>query len=503
MDFSAVNSVLAKRKTEDEINRAENLRKSEVAAQMLKGDTVPARISVTGVVEPPPSLQPALPEPLTPVPLMPTPQPVMPRQLSETSTTTSGILATPGLRNAIAGVANAGVAQKAAAQQMGQSQSMAADTESKTLAEIGAKEIELAGQEKIEREAMQAKKEQRLNAYQQDLSKFQNQKYEGFWQGRGTGEKIAAALAIAFGAVGSALQGRAGNTALEIINDTIDDDYKRYENKVAQQLRGLEQSRIAEADKTELEEKSLIGAAAYRTAQLQQVKNKLLVQSAGAKSQAARDNAAMMAAQIDAQIAASNVEMQSLLAPRSQTTTQTKDVIADPNKRYDTQDAIRKSVDADAQIQRARQAKAAGNALLKITGDDTTADASRLQAFVKTADPTSVVSMNEMKGALANVGIKGMVDEKLNWIKGSVMTPEQRKALERITLDRMDAAFEEAKPVYQYYDKLSRDRGFTPQDTITDYGFYERAAKPTAAPTAMTMEQKAARMRDLEKRSAP
>lgn len=506
MDFTAVNAALAKRSVEEEEAR-------KARARMLVGDTTPPRINLAGEVNPsmaPNPLAMAAPS-AAPAPVQSVVPPLsMMRKgpiaipVTETSSTTQSVARTPEMMSAVSQMGAAGAAQKQAVQALGQGASAAAAKEALTQEEIGNKELELAGQEKAERDAMNTKRQDRLAAYQNDLQKFQNEEYQGFWQTRGTGEKIAAALAITMGAVGAALQGRAGNVALDIIQKAIDDDYTQYENRILKQLKGLEQSRIAEEDKAELEEKAILSAAAYRSAQLGQVKNKLLVQSAQAKSEEAKNNAALMAAQIDAQLAEANMRVSEMLAPRTSTTSQTKQVVVDGaggpggGKWFENQDKMKEALDKDDAVKKARQVRSAGNALLNIKGNDTTSDAARIQTFVKTGDPTSTTSIAEMKGSLANAGLAGIVDESLNFITGRVMTPAQRESLKRITLDRMEAASRDAMPVYDYYSRIAQERGYTPQDVIPDFDFYKRF-KAQESPTApQTLEQKRSRLQQLE-----
>lgn len=479
MDFSAVNRVLQRKKNEE--------------AGIVDMGTPPPM---------PPPIQAPMPAVAPVVQAIATPMPVMPPrpQITETQTSTSGTAMTPGLSGAIAQTQAAGNAQKAAVTTGAANLAGIYDKEEKIVKEVGDAELKAAAEERVERELALQKQTERLNTYNADLTKLKDKKYESFWQRTSTGDKIAAALAIAFGAVGSALQGRAGNTALDIINQTMDEDYTRFEKGVERELDALKQSRIAESDKQALEEKALINTAAYRTAQLNQVKNKLNVLASQAKSQQARDSAAQMSAQIDAQIAQSNLQIQSMLAPKTSSVTTTKDApVADPTKRYAVQDDMRKAVDNDKIISKAREIKGAAKQYFSIKGNDPVSDTARIQAFVKASDPTSVTSMAEMKAAIANVGLSGWFDEKMNLVKSAVMTDEQRKALGEITLGKVEAAQKEAQPVLNYYEKLAQERGFTPADVITDYKPLSLNPSDNTS-VGMTMNEKRARAEELKKK---
>lgn len=58
---------------------------------------------------------------------------------------------------------------------------------------------------------------------------------KGFWETRSTGQKVAAAIALAMGAIGGALTGRGGNAAMDVINHAVETDYRLQMAKIQQQ----------------------------------------------------------------------------------------------------------------------------------------------------------------------------------------------------------------------------------------------------------------------------
>lgn len=61
------------------------------------------------------------------------------------------------------------------------------------------------------------------DAEQQKLAKMG---VKDFWADKSIGQKVAAAIALAMSAVGGALSGKGGNTALDVINKAVDDNYR-------------------------------------------------------------------------------------------------------------------------------------------------------------------------------------------------------------------------------------------------------------------------------------
>jgi hypothetical protein len=62
-------------------------------------------------------------------------------------------------------------------------------------------------------------------------NEIQGAKYEGFWAKASTPQKIGGALAVGLGALGAGLTG-GQNTAMQIINKAIDDDYRNWQANI-------------------------------------------------------------------------------------------------------------------------------------------------------------------------------------------------------------------------------------------------------------------------------
>ena len=56
---------------------------------------------------------------------------------------------------------------------------------------------------------------------------FKKMEFKDYWADKGTGNKILAAISIGLGSLGAGMAGRQGNTALDIINKAVDDDFAR------------------------------------------------------------------------------------------------------------------------------------------------------------------------------------------------------------------------------------------------------------------------------------
>jgi hypothetical protein len=112
--------------------------------------------------------------------------------------------------------------------------------------------------EVAERERQQQAEAARLAAREQEKSKIDAQAaadsdaakkagFRGYWADKSTGTKILAAISVALGGIGQALQAKAGrpmgeNSALKIINDAIAMDWQKQRESIAKLEREAEKS---------------------------------------------------------------------------------------------------------------------------------------------------------------------------------------------------------------------------------------------------------------------
>lgn len=118
--------------------------------------------------------------------------------------------------------------------------------------------------------------------YDAESEKLSGMKVQDFWADKGIGSKVVAAIALAMGAVGGALTGKGGNVAMDVINKSIDDDYRLQRAKIDVQARkvegakeGIQMARQSHADQiadlelTQAAKWNAVGdAAATRAAQV-------------------------------------------------------------------------------------------------------------------------------------------------------------------------------------------------------------------------------------------
>ena len=112
--------------------------------------------------------------------------------------------------------------------------------------------------------------------YQTALDNYNKMEYKGFWENKSTGEKILGAISIALGAYAQAVSGgKLPNTALNIINKAMDDDFAQYKEKANKKLKLIDQSRMSIQDKQRARQGIAQDLAAYRAGQAYQVETKI------------------------------------------------------------------------------------------------------------------------------------------------------------------------------------------------------------------------------------
>lgn len=84
----------------------------------------------------------------------------------------------------------------------------------------------------------------RITEYNDRYKEYKNTKIQDFWEDKTTGSRIAAALAVGLGALGSALTGgKVDNTAFKIISDAIDRDFAKQKQQLLQKKESAEMAK--------------------------------------------------------------------------------------------------------------------------------------------------------------------------------------------------------------------------------------------------------------------
>lgn len=232
-----------------------------------------ANLKPPPVVYPETPTQAPQPEMVAPEPA-PLPAPAAPRMMpvenKETTTTTKQIKVTPEEKR-LQAEKDAVVNQQI-------------ETAKKS-AEIAKAQANIEMQKQNELSAMASKKEETiLNVMQQadaeleqrkaereaEYEKYKQMDFKDYWDQKGTGAKVVAAIAIGLGQFGAGLQGKSGNTALDIINKSIEMDFNKQKEAIAKQREQYGMAKEGEALATQsyakqLQNLQLKEAAAYES----------------------------------------------------------------------------------------------------------------------------------------------------------------------------------------------------------------------------------------------
>lgn len=105
---------------------------------------------------------------------------------------------------------------------------------------------------------------------EEQYNKFKNMEFKDYWEQKGTGSRVIAAIAVGLGQFGAGLQGQSGNTALDIINKQIEMDFNKQKANIQKQQEQYQMSKdgVAEAKgdyATQLKNLDIKEAAAYES----------------------------------------------------------------------------------------------------------------------------------------------------------------------------------------------------------------------------------------------
>lgn len=252
--------------------------------------------------------------------------PIVQKSVKDVSTTTEGTKVSDASKLAHAGRVNAMDEGRSAIQK---------DTD----ANVAAANAELEGKRLIEKNAADAaledtKREQlgkdlsdrKAAEFETEKKKLADNKYEGFWANKSTGNRALAAIALAMGAFRSSATG-GENKALTILDGAIKDDYAQWDDRYKAQERALVRSG-ADADKVAERFETMRAARKVSTAQAVRDKAATLVAATGSDKAKAAGQA--LIAGLDERIATANAEFADLSNKRVQTTVHQTTTMMDP-----------------------------------------------------------------------------------------------------------------------------------------------------------------------------
>lgn len=167
--------------------------------------------------------------------------------------------------------------------------------------DLGKKQLEVEKEMKQLRDSRNLEADKRLKEIE-DLSIQVNKETEinpnRYWQNLSTGNKIAASIGIALGAIGAAMQGSSENQALKIINNAIERDIEAQKNSVVSARNKLGDAKNLYQlmlQKFGDEETALL---ATKATHLGQAENQVKAMMAKTQSQAARAQGKILVGQI-------------------------------------------------------------------------------------------------------------------------------------------------------------------------------------------------------------
>lgn len=230
-------------------------------------------------LKPPPVVYPDAQVPAAPVapqPMAPQPMPVpeaprfAPVETSETQTTTRATQMTPQERKLMAErdvVAQKQIETAQQAADIAKAQAQIEVQKQNEISAMAAKREEAIGNLMAQADDELAAKTQEREA---EYTKFKEMEFKDFWEEKSTGSKIIAAIAVGLGQLGAGMQGRAGNTALDIINKQMDMDFARQKAAIDKQQTQYSMAKEGEAAASssyakQLQNLQLKEAAAYET----------------------------------------------------------------------------------------------------------------------------------------------------------------------------------------------------------------------------------------------
>ena len=212
-------------------------------------------------------------QPLAPAPIAPpvTQAPIFkPVEQTETVTTTKQSVMTPEEKKLMKErdkVVEQQIQTSQAASEIAKAQANIEMQKQAELSQRAAAKEERLGQIMAEADTELA---QKTAEREEQYNKFKNMEFKDYWEQKGTGSRVIAAIAVGLGQFGAGLQGQSGNTALDIINKQIEMDFNKQKANIQKQQEQYQMSKdgVAEAKgdyATQLKNLDIKEAAAYES----------------------------------------------------------------------------------------------------------------------------------------------------------------------------------------------------------------------------------------------
>lgn len=317
-----------------------------------------------------------------------------------------------------------------------------------------------------------------IESVNQKRKELTDKKYEGYWERKGTGNQILAAIAMGMGAYASAMTG-SRNYAMDIINKAMDDDYRDFQANKQDQLAALQDERLSAADKRAVAKDYITTLQAKRQGQYEVIKLKLDGLKAKTKSAEAKAKLENLGAALESQQAAEQLQFQQQLGTTIQTKTQQKIIDLktgiekgkeDPNMKY-AQDLAKQfgehptvKIYNEGSSSLAKMEELAKKAEKNKTGAN---DMALVYAFMKAQDPGSTVREGEFAAAAQSGGFGASIQNYASKIaSGQMLTPEQRSEMIKAARSAVNSQAREVDRIKAEYRDRAQRFGVNP-DLVT------------------------------------
>ena len=390
--------------------------------------------------------------------------------------------------------------QKAAQEQLAAVEEEKAAEAFRLNQEAQAVEAENAQRELTLRNEGLAQIQDRLADLDAKTEELANQKYEGYWAKKSTGDKIVGAISMALGAFAQA-KGAGPNVALSIINKAADDEFRNYQDTTANKIKAINQSRLNEDAKRRLIGDQVLALQAKKISDIKVIQNKIDNLSNKFASPTAKAKLAALSAQLDEKAAAARQQFELALSETVNTSVQRKlaTVQLDPATGKPVQQGDRKDALALAKEYRSHPEVKAANAIRTsqgkleamvkraATSKTGAADMALIFGFMKTLDPGSTVREGEFANAENSGGIDARISNVYNSIvQGKRLTPKQRQEFLEASRDMAKIHEDRAAAIADEYRDTASRFGMDPEQVV---GRRRETEKEANSPRTVTKKQ--------------
>jgi hypothetical protein len=302
------------------------------------------------------------------------------------------------------------------------------------------------------------------------IKEANEQKYEGFWQSKSTGEQILGALSVALGAYAQGISGgKVPNTALSVVNKAMEDDFNQFKVNSNKKLQLINQSRASLAAKQQATNKEILRQETYKIGQLSQIESKLLEISNRFKGQRSGEQAGILAAQVaqrkeaalnqlNQQIEANQIA-KAQLAMKQVTEANKAKAVLDKEVRA-AERKLGEEYRRNPETKKTRVAQTSLNAM-KRAPLSSAGDVTLLFNFMKAQDPNSTVRESEFELGKNTGGIIERVQNIIpGFTVGQLLTTEQRQQIIEAAQQSVNAQLETQQAVDKEFRDIAERQGF-------------------------------------------